>query len=558
MFLAFCHQWVPQVTMSTRFPGLVSSRDIVKRSPGGDVIEVFPVPLPKELTPPVWNEAEKRYEISTPAQLEGMRHWINAALSADATYALTADVDLGGIDWTPIGLGAHAIAKGGQPMEGMPFMGTFDGGGHTIRNMTLEDDDYPFEFAGLFGFVSGDRIGNLSLENCIVSVDSKLHTSSVSAGCLVGYDAGGEIRDVKISGRVIAMSGVRYASIQAGGLIGWSSRGRVGDVWISAAVGKSHGDAGCLLGRGYDGLIENVRTRGSVVAYGDYTDAGGLAARYSGGAVRDVEFVGEVRSLGNVATPGGLFGSYAGGRVERARVSADITAVGGSIWAGGMVGSEPYIKSGEILDSFVVGTLRATGEKGERDRDGACIFAGGFYGSQHEGTIRNCGTSVDVVAVARGDASKVFAGGFSGHNNGAIYDSAASGNVSAVVSGDRTHAYAGGFAAVNYGILSGLVARGDTVAKTVGEDTVEVAGGLIADHVPYIVIEDGHAYGNVSGRTRGGLVGWLRSGDISRCDWIQTDKINRGLDRAVGGSDIPYRIEDARSKDTTGKRRTRP
>lgn len=54
-------------------------------------------------------------------------------------YRLEADLDLGGMTWTPIGLDANT-----------PFEGCFDGGGHLIRNFVLNSRRNPY--AGFFGW----------------------------------------------------------------------------------------------------------------------------------------------------------------------------------------------------------------------------------------------------------------------------------------------------------------------------------------------------------------------------------------------------------------------
>ena len=77
---------------------------------------------------------------------------------------LTSDLDLGGkfnsdgnalegnISWTPIGT------------ESNPFSGTFDGNGHIISNMYVNEENY----AALFGVTKNSKITNLGIENSYV------------------------------------------------------------------------------------------------------------------------------------------------------------------------------------------------------------------------------------------------------------------------------------------------------------------------------------------------------------------------------------------------------
>ena len=73
-------------------------------------------------------------EIATAEELAA----VNEDLTAD--YVLTADIDLRGEEWTPLG----AFAPSGEteeeqetPDPAVAFTGTFDGNGHTISNLTI-------------------------------------------------------------------------------------------------------------------------------------------------------------------------------------------------------------------------------------------------------------------------------------------------------------------------------------------------------------------------------------------------------------------------------------
>ena len=87
----------------------------------------------------------------------------------DKYFKLTADIDLKNEpNWTPIGT---MLVE-----EGIPFLGTFDGGGHQITNLKISNGG---EYAGLFGNVWGATI-----QNCNVTgeINGYNHT-----GGIVGY-----------------------------------------------------------------------------------------------------------------------------------------------------------------------------------------------------------------------------------------------------------------------------------------------------------------------------------------------------------------------------------
>lgn len=82
------------------------------------------------------------YEIATAEQLAYLAQKVN---SDDERYSgkyfkLTADIDLGGHDWTPIGVFKDLMAVT-DPLEKY-FGGTFDGGGHVVSGMRIVSDNY--------------------------------------------------------------------------------------------------------------------------------------------------------------------------------------------------------------------------------------------------------------------------------------------------------------------------------------------------------------------------------------------------------------------------------
>lgn len=104
--------------------------------------------------------ASSPYIIATAAELQA----INNDLSAH--YQLSANIDLSGVSWTPIGT------------TSVGFHGTLDGNGYTIKNLALSSTA---QSAGLFRtLTSGATIKDLTLTDCRVA------STSSWCGCLVG------------------------------------------------------------------------------------------------------------------------------------------------------------------------------------------------------------------------------------------------------------------------------------------------------------------------------------------------------------------------------------
>jgi len=101
------------------------------------------------------------FEIDTPKQLAKLAELVNAGNPDyyDKYFKLTADIDLSyygeewnnGKGWIPIGNAAFF------------FRSKFDGAGYTVSGLYINNSD--FIYSGLFGFVYGGTIANLSVTN---------------------------------------------------------------------------------------------------------------------------------------------------------------------------------------------------------------------------------------------------------------------------------------------------------------------------------------------------------------------------------------------------------
>ena len=96
------------------------------------------------------------YEISTGAELAWFEAQVNDSNNSFSgkTLKLTADIDLGGNEWTPIG----GLA--------CPFRGTFDGNSFGITGLKVTNNSEN-GFAGLFGDVQGSTIKNLTVSGTV-------------------------------------------------------------------------------------------------------------------------------------------------------------------------------------------------------------------------------------------------------------------------------------------------------------------------------------------------------------------------------------------------------
>jgi hypothetical protein len=130
-------------------------------------------------------------EISTLEQLKEME--------VNQSYQLIADIDLAGEEWTPIG------------DIDQPFLGNFNGNGHTISNLTITESH--MGFYGLFGYLKGD-VENLKISNFLIQVEDNF---VINAGALAGM-ALGTIKNVHVDGNI--QVGADGFNVYAGLLVG--------------------------------------------------------------------------------------------------------------------------------------------------------------------------------------------------------------------------------------------------------------------------------------------------------------------------------------------------
>ena len=147
----------------------------------------------------------------------------------DINITLTADIDLTGKDWTPIGTDYDNS-----------YTGTFDGGGHTITGLTVTTND---KYAGLFGWLNrAGTVKNVVMEGVQIT-SNQIYGGSI--GGVVG-SGWGTIENCSVSGSV---SGTVYVGgvvgVQIGGSItGCSSSATVkGTVDVGGVAGQTNSSA---------------------------------------------------------------------------------------------------------------------------------------------------------------------------------------------------------------------------------------------------------------------------------------------------------------------------
>ena len=275
------------------------------------------------------------YQIGSAEDLREFAELVNGTAegigqNTSANAKLMNDIDLSSVcsekngTWTPIGSDSN------------PYRGTFNGDGHTISGLYINDSSADYQ--GLFGYVSGSgKIENLSV------------SGTVSGGMCVGGIAGqnnGNVEDCDFTGSV-------SGSDHVGGVVGWN---------ISGGNVKNCYNTGEVSGSSYVGGVvgENL---GSSTAENCY-NTGTVTGSPVGGVVGSNSFSATVTNCYNTGT-----------------VSGPDSGSGNSV--GGVVGYNSGI--GNVKNCYNTGTVTGTDD-----------YVGGVVGYNDVGGVTNCYNTGEV------------------------------------------------------------------------------------------------------------------------------------------------------------------
>ena len=231
-------------------------------------------------------ESDGSYTVTSADGLMNIAELVNGGKS-DINITLDTDIDLTGKDWTPIGTSFSN-----------KYTGTFDGGGHTIKGLTVTTND---QFVGLFGSIGyAGTVKNVVMEDVQIT-SNQIYGGSI--GGVAGY-SWGTIENCSVSGSV---SGTVYV----GGVVGAQIDGSITGCSSSATV-KGTVDVG-----GVAGQTNSSATLTACYATGDVTleidprkniAGGGLVGMNGGNGLFACYATGNVTSTGSSTGNVDIFG----------------------------------------------------------------------------------------------------------------------------------------------------------------------------------------------------------------------------------------------------------
>ena len=249
---------------------------------------------------------------------------------------LTADIDLNGHPWTPIG--SFGSSKN--------YQGTFDGCNSTVNGLYVSDKSY----AGLFGVIGTPGVVERLIVAGMISITSVSGNGidNVGAGGIAGYCKGTIFQCS--SSVAISNTGTNYSAV-AGGIVGRAAEGAIVDSC------NNYGTVGSRKNINYEGGIVGVASENAVIRYCT-----------NEGAVNGVQGVGGIV---------GLLTDYA-----QVRLCENSSAVQGESRVGGIVGwacLDKYI-SGSVLDVIIMNVLNKAPVNGSSGSPAMNYGTGGIVG----------------------------------------------------------------------------------------------------------------------------------------------------------------------------------
>lgn len=293
----------------------------------------------KAMTQPASGSGTKNdpYLIGTGAELAWFADQVkNGKITLCAK--LTADIDLNGLPWTPIG--SFGSSKN--------YQGTFDGCNSTVNGLQVSDKSY----AGLFGVIGASGVVERLIVAGTISITSVSGNGvgDVGAGGIAGYCKGTIFQCS--SSVAISNTGMNYSAV-VGGIVGRAAEDAIVDSC------NNYGTVGSRKNINYAGGIVGVASENAVIRY---------CTNGNKGAVNGVQGVGGIV---------GLLTDYA-----QVRLCENSSAVQGESRVGGIVGwvgKANYI-SGNVLDVIIMNVLNKAPVNGSSGSPAMNYGTGGIVG----------------------------------------------------------------------------------------------------------------------------------------------------------------------------------
>jgi len=328
----------------------------------------------------------------------------------DKHFKLMADIDMSSYSYSTAVIAPDTNNTNYPFFDGASFTGVFDGNGHKITFLTIDDAGADNTYLGLFGRIDGGQVKNLGIEDGSVSgsAGGKGGLAGINNGSISNCYFTGEISGGYGLGGLVSMNsgslsncystGYVTGSTDIGGLL-CSNSGSVSNCYSNSTVSGTGDHIGGLAGwNNSSSIITNCYSSGSV--NGRYS-IGGLVGRNNYSTVSDCFSNSHVTGDDYI---GGLIGKNHGGLFGKAKVLKCYSTgdVNGDAHIGGLLGLNESVTYGSTNVSNCYSTGSVNG--------GAPV--GGLIGNNN-GHVSKCYSIGDVYG------TRSYVGGLLGLNDDA-------------------------------------------------------------------------------------------------------------------------------------------
>lgn len=204
--LVACGPSDPQSSSSSSQPSMSesSSSDSSSEIDNGDGSKENPFKL---------NNKEDLIALQSEVNDEGFNGYV-ADLRQAPYFEFTSDIDLGGMEWTPIGGYLNKQATN-------LFSANIIGNGHTISNFKITETDPMVSSYGLFGNFHGE-IKGLNVANFNINLEPSTIYTNTFVGGLVGLGDIASFNNVSVDGSIRVRYNKQNADFYIGGLVGYN------------------------------------------------------------------------------------------------------------------------------------------------------------------------------------------------------------------------------------------------------------------------------------------------------------------------------------------------
>lgn len=199
---------------------------------------------------------------NNPFRIYNSTDLIRISSNLNKHYILMNDIDLSGMNWSPIG-----------SLSNEYFKGSINGNGHTIKNMTIHNTDNTISSTFIYGLDFGSSIYDLTFENININTNSEAST-------VTSYNSG-TINNIKATGNITSSSNMGVGGIvNNNGYLGIIENCTSSVNITSTSTGLPYSKilVGGIASQNYQGTIKNTFVNGKILAL-DNSLVGGILGR---------------------------------------------------------------------------------------------------------------------------------------------------------------------------------------------------------------------------------------------------------------------------------------